>query len=126
MKTVVNISGAPKPIAPYSQAVLADHTLYISGQISINPYTGELVIDSVQAQTKQIMENIMAILKEVGMDLSHVVKVTIFLSDMALYKNVNEVYGSYFKEAPPAREAIQAAGLPMNVDVVISCIAVGN
>ena len=126
MKKVVNISGAPKPIAPYSQAILACNTLYISGQIAINPYTGELIKESVEAQIRQILENIKAILKEVEMDMSHVVKVSIFLSDMALYKKVNEVYGSYFREAPPAREAIQAAGLPMNADVVISCIAVRN
>jgi 2-iminobutanoate/2-iminopropanoate deaminase len=126
MKKVVNISDAPKPIAPYSQAILAGNTLYISGQIAINPYSGELVIDSVQSQTKQIMENIKAILKEVEMDFSNIVKVSIFLSDIKIYREVNEIYGHYFMEAPPAREAIQAAGLPMNVDVEISCVAVKN
>jgi 2-iminobutanoate/2-iminopropanoate deaminase len=126
MKKAVNISDAPKPLAPYSQAILAGNTLYISGQIAINPYTGVLIKESVEAQTRQILENIKAILKEVEMDMSHVVKVSIFLSDMALYKKVNEVYGSYFMESPPAREAIQAAGLPMNADIVISCIAVRN
>jgi len=124
MKKAVNISDAPKPIAPYSQAIMAGETLYVSGQIAINPYTGELVTGSVQSQTRQIMENIRAILKEVDMDFSHVVKVSIFLSDIQIYKEVNEVYATFFGEEPPAREAMQAAALPMNVDVEISCVAV--
>ena len=126
MKKVVNISDAPKPIAPYSQAIMAGNTVYVSGQIAMNPYTAQLVNESIEAQIRQILENIRAILKEVGMDLSNVVKVSLFLSDMAIYKEVNTIYGTYFKEQPPARETIQAAGLPMDVDVVISCIAVGN
>ena len=124
MKKIVNISDAPKPIAPYSQAILAGDTLYVSGQIAIDPYTGELVKDSIQSQTKQVLENIRAILKEVSMDFSNIVKVSIFLSDMSIYKEVNEVYGSYFKNNPPAREAIAAKGLPMGVDVEMSCVAV--
>jgi 2-iminobutanoate/2-iminopropanoate deaminase len=123
MKKVVNISDAPKPIAPYSQAIMTGETLYVSGQIAINPYTGELITGDVQSQTRQIMENIRAILKEVDMDFSNVVKVSIFLSDIMIYKEVNEVYGTYFTEEPPAREAMQAAALPMNVDVEISCVA---
>lgn len=123
MKKVVNISDAPKPIAPYSQAILAGGTLYVSGQVPIDPYTGKLVEGDVKIQTKQIMENIRAILKEVKMDFSNIVKCSIFLSDMKIYGEVNEIYGSYFKTDPPAREAIQAAGLPLNVDVEISCIA---
>ena len=124
MKKTVNISDAPKPIAPYSQAILAGDTLYISGQIAIDPYTGKLVEGGAAAQTKRIMENIRAILKEEEMDFSHVVKCSIFMSDMELYKDVNDIYGSYFQIDPPAREAIAAKGLPMNVDIEISCIAV--
>lgn len=126
MKKTVNISDAPKPIAPYSQAVLANGTLYISGQIAIDPYTGKLNNKDIKTQTKQIMENIGAILKEAKMNYSNIVKCSIFMSDMKIYADVNEIYGSYFKENPPAREAMHVAGLPMNVDVEISCIAVEN
>jgi 2-iminobutanoate/2-iminopropanoate deaminase len=124
MKKIVNISDAPKPIAPYSQAILAGDTLYISMQIAIDPYTGKLVEGGTAEQTKRVMENICAILKEEDMNFSHVVKCSIFISDMELYKDVNDVYGSYFQVDPPAREAIAAKGLPMGVDVAISCIAV--
>lgn len=123
MKKIVNISDAPKPIAPYSQAILTGDTLYISGQIAIDPYTGKLVEGGIAEQTKRVMENIQAILKEVKMDFNNVVKCSIFMSSMDIYKEVNEIYGSYFKVDPPAREAIAAKGLPMNVDVEISCIA---
>lgn len=124
MKKVVNISNAPKPIAPYSQAILTGDTLYVSGQIAIDPYTGSLVEGGAAEQTRRIMENIRTILNEESMDFSQVVKCSIFMSDMAVYKEVNEVYGTYFKIDPPAREAIAAKGLPMDVDVEISCIAV--
>jgi len=123
MKKIVNISDAPKPIAPYSQAILAGDTLYVSGQIAIDPYTGKLVDNDIPSQTRQIFANIRAILKEVDMDFSNIVKVSIFLSDMGIYKEVNEVYGTFFTENPPAREAIAAKGLPMGVDVEMSCIA---
>ena len=124
MKKAVNISDAPKPIAPYSQAILAGNTLYVSGQIAIDPYTGQLVEGGAGKQTGRVMENIRAILKEEQMDFNNVVKCSIFLSDMELYKDVNEVYGTYFKDGPPAREAMAVKGLPMGVDVEISCIAV--
>ncbi len=124
MKNIINISGAPKPLAPYSQAVLANGTLYISGQIAIDPFTGNLNTSSVKTQTRQIMDNIKAILNEAEMDLSNIVKCSIFLSTMDIYGEVNEVYGTYFPNDPPAREAIAVAGLPKNVDVKISCIAV--
>lgn len=123
MKKIINISDAPKPIAPYSQAVLSGNSLYVSGQIAIDPYTGKLVEGNAGDQTRQVMENIGAILKEVGMDFTNVVKCSIFLSDMELYKDVNAVYGTYFQVDPPAREAIAVKGLPMGVDVEISCIA---
>ena len=124
MKKPVNISDAPKPIAPYSQAILSGNTLYVSGQIAIDPYTGKLVEGGAAEQTKRVMENIRAILKEEKMEFSHVVKCSIFLSDMSIYKDVNEVYGNYFKIDPPAREAVAVIGLPMGVDVEVSCIAV--
>lgn len=124
MKKAVNISDAPKPIAPYSQAVLAGDTLYVSGQVAIDPYTGKLVEGGAAEQAERVMENIRAILREEGMDFSNIVKCSIFLSDMSLYKDVNDVYGRYFDEVPPAREAIAAKGLPLGVDVEISCIAV--
>jgi 2-iminobutanoate/2-iminopropanoate deaminase len=124
MKKVVNISDAPKPIAPYSQDLLDDNTQYISGQIAIDPYSGKLVEGGASVQTKRVMENIGAILKEEGLDFKNVVKCSIFLSDMKLYKDVNEVYGSYFQIDPPAREAVAVVGLPMGVDVEVSCIAV--
>ena len=124
MKKAVNISDAPKPIAPYSQAILAGNTLYVSGQIAIDPYTGQLIEGGAAEQTGRVMENIRAILKEESMDFSNVVKCSIFLSGMELYKDVNEVYGSYFDDIPPAREAMAVKGLPMGVDVEISCIAV--
>lgn len=123
MKKIINISDAPKPIAPYSQGILAGNTLYVSGQIAIDPYSGNLVTESVKAQTQQVIKNITAILKEAGMELEDVVKVSIFLSDMSIYGEVNEVYGSYFVKNPPAREAIAAKGLPKGVDVEMSCIA---
>ena len=93
-------------------------------QIPIDPYTGKLITGDVKSQTKQIMENIKSIVKEANMDLSNIVKCSIFMSDIKIYGEINEVYGSYFKENPPAREAIQVAGLPMNVDIGMSCIAV--
>lgn len=124
MKKPVNISDAPKPIAPYSQAILTGDTLYISGQIAIDPYTAKLVEGGAAEQTKRVMENIRAILKEENMDFRDIVKCSIFMSDMSIYKDVNEVYGSYFDEIPPAREAMAVNGLPMGVDVEISCIAI--
>lgn len=123
MKQIVNISSAPKPLAPYSQAVLAKGTLYISGQIAIDPFTGKLIEGSLAEQTKQIMTNIGNILKEVNMDFSNIVKCSIFMSDMKYYGEINDIYGTYFKVNPPAREAVQVSGLPLNVDVEISCIA---
>jgi 2-iminobutanoate/2-iminopropanoate deaminase len=124
MKKAIFISGAPRPIAPYSQAILVDQTLYVAGQIAIDPFTGEFITGGPAAQTRQIMKNIGAILKEAGMDFPNVVKVSIFLSDMSSYAEVNEVYGTYFSADPPAREAMAASGLPKNADVEISCIAV--
>jgi 2-iminobutanoate/2-iminopropanoate deaminase len=123
MSTIINTANAPAPIGPYSQAVAAGNLLFVSGQIPANPTTGELVMDSIEAQATQVMENLKAILTEAGLDFSHVVKTSIFLKDMGTFAQVNEVYGSYFTGNFPARETIQVAALPKNVDVEISVIA---
>lgn len=124
MKQQISIKGAPKPLAPYSQAVLAGDTLYISGQIPADPNTGELKVASIEEATHQIFDNIQRILEAADMDLSNVVKCTCFMKDLEQYGAFNEVYGSYFKDIPPAREAVQVARLPKDVPVEISCIAV--
>ena len=124
MKTIVNTTNAPAPIGPYSQAVKAGNFLFVSGQIPANPATGEIVSDNIKAEAKQVMENIKAILTEAGIGFGNVVKTTIFLKDMQDFAQVNEVYGSYFTEAFPARETVQVAGLPKNVNVEISVTAI--
>ncbi|MDB0011687.1 RidA family protein [Crocinitomicaceae bacterium] len=124
MKKAIQISGAPAPLGPYSQAILADKTLYVSGQIPLNPINGELVIDSIQDATNQVLSNIFALLKEAGMNEDNVVKCSIFLKDLNDFTAVNEVYGNYFKNTPPARETVQVAKLPLDVPIEISCIAV--
>ena len=126
MRRVVTPSNAPKPLAPYSVGINTNGTLYVSGQLGIDPASGKLVEGGVEAQTKQVMENIGNVLKADNMDFGNVVKCTIFLKDMNDFATVNAVYGEYFKVDPPAREAVQVACLPMNVDVEISCIAVEN
>jgi 2-iminobutanoate/2-iminopropanoate deaminase len=123
-KKVINTSKAPAPIGPYNQAVVANNTLYISGQIPLNPETNELVTGDVATETHQSMRNLSAILEEAGINFNHVVKTTIFLSDMNLFAQVNEVYGSYFLGDYPARETVAVKGLPKGVNVEISMIAV--
>ena len=124
MKRSIFISNAPRPLASYSQAILADNILYVSGQIGIDPFTGTFVTEGPVAQFKQIMTNVKALLQEVDMDLTHIVKVTLFLSDMKLYDTINQVYAEYFEHDPPAREAVGVTGLPKGADVELSCIAV--
>lgn len=124
MKKAIKTDKAPAPIGPYNQGVMAGNTLYVSGQIPLNPANGELVKGDVKEQTQMVMENLKAILREAGMDFSNVVKCSIFISDMKDFPKINEVYGGYFTETPPARETVQVAGLPLGVDVEISCIAV--
>jgi len=124
MKThVINTPNAPAPIGPYSQAVMAGNFLFVSGQVAISPSTGELVLDDIKTETRQVMENIKAILTEAGVDFGHVVKTTIFLKDMQNFAQVNEVYGTYFTADFPARETVQVAGLPKNVNVEITVTA---
>lgn len=125
MKKIINTPNAPAPIGPYNQAVLIKDTLYISGQIPINPKTGTLVEGDIKLETKQSMENLKAILQEAGMIFDHVVKTSIFIKDMHLFSEINEVYGSYFDAATaPARETVEVANLPKFVNVEISMIAV--
>ncbi len=124
MKKVINTGSAPAPIGPYSQAIEANGLIFVSGQVAIDPLTGELVLDDIKTETTKVMENIKAILTEAGIDFSHIVKTTIFLKDMASFTQVNEVYGAYFTEKFPARETVAVAGLPKNVNVEISVTAV--
>ncbi len=126
MKTIVQTSHAPAPIGPYSQAVKSGSTLYVSGQIAINPTTGALVNDSIEDETRQVMKNLEAILTEAGMNFSHVVKCSIFVSDMNNFARVNGVYGEFFQTNPPARETVEVSALPKFVNVEISCIAVSE
>lgn len=124
MKKVLQIPGAPSPIGPYSQAILKNDTLYVSGQIPIDPVTGNIVDSTVAASTRQVMENISALLKEANMTTDNIVKCSIFLKDMDSFSVVNEIYGEYFRSNPPARETVQVAKLPLDVEVEISCIAI--
>ena len=124
MKKIVNTSNAPKPIGPYNQAVISGNLMFMSGQIAFDPSTGELVIGEIQAETKQVMENLKSILNEAGLSFKDVIKTSIFLSDMNNFQQVNEVYGSYFSdEGAPARETVEVSRLPKDVNVEISMIA---
>ena len=125
-KKIIQTSNAPSPIGPYNQAVQAGNLLFISGQIAINPTTGNVEAKDVIDETHQVMHNLRAILSEAKLDFNSVVKTTIFLSDMSLFPTVNEVYGKYFNGDFPARETVAVKGLPKNVNVEISMIAVAN
>lgn len=123
MKKIINTSEAPAAIGPYSQAVEVNGMLFISGQVPINPQTGKVEAESITAQTEQVMKNIAAILSEAGYTFAHVVKSTCLLADMADFKAMNEVYGSYYKENAPARAAFAVKELPLGVKVEIETIA---
>lgn len=123
-KIIINTQNAPSPIGPYSQAIKVNNTLYISGQIAINPNNNELEISNIYDETAQVMQNLKAILSEANMSFQNVVKTTILLTSMELFSRVNEVYGTYFNESFPARETFAVKGLPKNVNVEISMIAV--
>ena len=123
MKQIIYTPEAPAPIGPYSQAVLVNGFLYISGQVPIDPANGELVDASIQAETTQVMANLNALLLEAGYGFEHIVKTTIFLSDMSLFAEVNDIYGAYFTSDFPARETVAVKGLPKGVNVEISAIA---
>ena len=123
-KEIIQTKDAPAPIGPYSQAVKTGNLLFVSGQIAIVPATGELAIANIQEETIQVMKNLKAVLLGAGMDFTHIVKTTIFLSDMSFFAVVNEVYGSYFNGDYPARETVAVKTLPKNVNIEISMIAV--
>ena len=126
-KKIIHTTAAPGAIGPYSQAIQTGNLLFVSGQIPINPATNELVMDNIQDETKQVMENMKAVLESAGMTFENVVKSTIFISNMNEFATINSVYGSYFNEkTAPARETVQVACLPKNVNVEISMIAVAN
>ena len=123
-KEIIQSSKVPAPIGPYSQAVIANGFLFASGQVAFDPATGELVLSDIAAETKQVMENIKSILEAAELTFAHVVKTTIFLSDMQLFAKVNEVYGSYFTKDFPARETVAVKTLPRNVNIEVSITAV--
>ena|SRR5690606_8863015 len=125
MKTIINTPKAPAPIGPYNQAVLTGNMLFTSGQIAINPVTNELVLDNIKAETKQVMENLKAVLEAANMRFDNVIKSTIFISDMHNFSQINDVYAQYFDaDLAPARETVEVANLPKFVNVEISVVAV--
>lgn len=125
MKKIITTSKAPAPIGPYNQATLVGNTLYTSGQIAINPETGKLVLDTISIETKQVMENLKAVLDAADMTFENIVKTSIFISDMHNFTAINEVYAQYFnEETAPARETVEVANLPKFVNVEISVIAI--
>ncbi len=124
MKTIINTKEAPQPIGPYNQAVIAGGFLFISGQIAIDPQSGQLIMDDISTETHTVLKNLKAILSEASLSFDDIVKTTIFLSDMNNFGLVNEIYGSYFTKDFPARETVEVSVLPKNVNVEISAIAV--
>ncbi len=122
-KNIVFSQNAPEPIGPYSQAVEMGGMLFVSGQIAIDASSGNLMTQDIGTETKMVMENMGSILKEAGYSFENILKCSIFLSDMALFAEMNNVYGEYFSQAPPARETVAVLGLPKGVNVEISCIA---
>ncbi|WP_396183135.1 RidA family protein [Flavobacterium sp.] len=125
MKKIIFTAKAPAPIGPYNQAVLIGSTLYTSGQIALNPKTGELILEDIETETNQVMQNLKAVLETADMQFSNVVKTTVFIMNMNDFVAINKVYGQYFDEHnAPARETVQVAGLPKGVNVEISMIAV--
>ncbi len=125
-KQIIKTGKAPKPIGPYSQAVQVDNLLFLSGQVAMKPDTNELITGDITAEAKQIMENLKAVLSAANLTFEHVVKTTMFLTDMNLFGAVNDVYGSYFNGDFPARETVAVKALPKGVEVEISMIAVVN
>ncbi len=125
MKKIIQTEAAPAPIGPYNQAVLAGNTLYLSGQIALNPATGELISGSIEDETEQVMKNLQAVLESAGLGFGHVVKTSIFVKDMHQFSQINGIYGKYFDpQTAPARETVEVANLPKFVNVEISMIAV--
>ena len=123
-KEIIRTENAPAPIGPYNQAIKTNGTLYVSGQIAIDPKSGELMLDNIEEETEMVMENLKAVIEAAGLTMENIVKTSIFISDMNNFSRINEVYGSYFEKDFPARETVQVSVLPKNVNVEISCIAV--
>ncbi|MEM9857325.1 MAG: RidA family protein [Bacteroidota bacterium] len=123
-KIIINSSKAPEPLGPYSQAVMVNDTLYLSGQIAIDQSKGSMVNGSIQKETHQVMKNISFVLEAAGLNFTNVVKCSIFIKDMNDFKAINEEYGKFFDSSPPARETVEVSRLPKDVNVEISCIAV--
>jgi len=123
-KLVIKTGEAPAAIGPYSQAIVAGGTLYCSGQIALDPASGKMVADDIQVETRQVLKNLGAILRAAGMDYGDVVQATVYVIDLSDYKTVNEIYGEFFKERPPARATVQVAKLPREARIEISCIAI--
>jgi 2-iminobutanoate/2-iminopropanoate deaminase len=122
--TIVYSPDAPEPIGPYSQAVLKNNTLYVSGQIAIDKATGHIVSESIEQETEQVMKNLKAVLAAANLTFSNVVKCSIFVKDLSNFAKINDIYGKYFERNPPARETVEVSRLPKDVNVEISCIAV--
>ncbi len=122
---IINSGQAPAPIGPYSQAVRANGVLYVSGQVALDPSSGEMVQTDIEAETHRVMQNLQAILSEAGLNFTHVVKCTIFVKDLNNFARINNVYGSYFTQNPPARETVEVSRLPKDANVEISCVAAG-
>ncbi len=121
---IINSAQAPAPIGPYSQAVRANGVLYVSGQVALDPASGNMVQTDIETETHRVMQNLQAILSEAGLNFTHVVKCTIFVKDLNNFARINSVYGSYFTQTAPARETVEVSRLPKDVNVEISCIAV--
>jgi 2-iminobutanoate/2-iminopropanoate deaminase len=126
MKKAIQIPNAPAPVGPYSQAILAGGMLFVSGQIPLNPSTGQLEMNNIEEATHRVMKNIAALLSEAGLSFENVVKTSIFLKDLSDFQAVNVIYASYFTGVPPARETVEVARLPLDVNIEISCIALVN
>ncbi len=122
-KQIISSANAPKAIGPYSQAVRVGNTLYCSGQIAIDPATGKMISGTIEEETRQVLENLGAVLKEAGMDFNDVVRATVYMTDIENYKKINAVYSEFFSESKPARAAVQVVNLPAGANVEISCIA---
>mgnify|MGYP006364400275 FL=1 len=123
-KSVVYPENAPEPIGPYSQAIQAGNILFVSGQIAIQRTTGKIITTTIEEETNQVMENLGAVLQAAGMNFSNIVKTSIFLKNMDNFPQVNGIYGRFFTQDPPARETVEVARLPKDVNVEISCVAV--
>ena len=126
MKKIISTSDAPAAVGPYSQAVRVGSTIYCAGQIPLDPKTGQIVAGGIDVQTRRVLDNITAVLKAEGLTFENIAKMTIFLVDLADFQTVNEIYGSYFKQAPPARSTVQVAALPKGARVEIDAIAVAG